>query len=88
MGSKSTIRFGLIGCGRVARFHADALTQLPGVELKAVCDMDPERVQTFASHYGIDPYTDYRALVRRPDIGVVCIATPSGDDPRIGMDAA
>lgn len=82
------VRFGLIGCGRVARYHAEALTRLSGVQLKAVCDVVPERAEAFAQRYGADPYLDHRALLERKDIDAVCIATPSGDHPRIGIDAA
>lgn len=82
------IRFGLIGCGRVARYHAEALTRIPGVKLQAVCDVLPERAEEFARRWGGDPYSDYRPLLDRQDIDVVSIATPSGDHPRIGVDAA
>lgn len=82
------VRFGIIGCGRVARYHAEALHKIPGVELKAVCDIVPERAQEFASRYSVDPYTDYRYLLDRKDVDVVCICTPSGDHPRHGMDVA
>lgn len=82
------VRFGIIGCGRVAKYHAEALRRIPGVELKAVCDIIPERAQEFASRYGADPYTDYRYLLDRKDVDVVCICTPSGDHPRHGIDVA
>jgi predicted dehydrogenase len=84
----ASVRFGIIGCGRVAKYHAEALRQIPGVELKAVCDIIPERAQEFASRYAADPYTDYRYLLDRKDVDVVCICTPSGDHPRHGMDVA
>ncbi|MGE5553666.1 MAG: Gfo/Idh/MocA family protein [Betaproteobacteria bacterium] len=82
------VSFGLIGCGRVARYHAEALTRIPGVKLRAVCDLVPERAEEFARRWGGEPYTDYRFLLDRNDIDVVSIATPSGDHPRIGVDAA
>lgn len=88
MDDVAIIGFGLIGCGRVARYHAEALRYIPGVELRAVCDIIPERTQDFAARYGADSYSDYRYLLERKDIDVVCIATPSGDHPRIGIDAA
>jgi predicted dehydrogenase len=37
------VRFGLIGCGRVARYHAQALTEIEGSELVTVCDIVPRR---------------------------------------------
>jgi len=82
------VRFGLIGCGRVARYHAQALTEIEGSELVAVCDIVPERADDFSRRYGGDAYYDYRGLLERKDVDVVCIATPSGDHPAIGIDAA
>lgn len=87
-GELPPVRFGIIGCGRVARYHAEALRRIPGVELKAVSDIIPDRAQDFASGYAADPYTDYRYLLDRKDIDVVCICTPSGDHPRHGIDVA
>ena len=82
------VRFGLIGCGRVARYHAQALTEIEGSELVAVCDIVPERADDFSHTYGGDAHYDYRELLERKDVDVVCIATPSGDHPAIGIDAA
>ena len=82
------LRFGLIGCGRVARYHAQALTEIEGSELVAVCDVVPERADDFSERYGGDAYYDYRELLERKDVDVVCIATPSGDHPAIGIGAA
>ncbi|MGE5482022.1 MAG: Gfo/Idh/MocA family protein [Bacteroidota bacterium] len=82
------VRFGLIGCGRVARYHAEALSRLAGASLVAVCDIQPERCGEFAARYGAQAYTDYRALLERDDLDVVNIATPSGDHPLIGAEVA
>jgi UDP-N-acetyl-2-amino-2-deoxyglucuronate dehydrogenase len=72
------LRFGLIGCGRVAPRHAESLAELPGAALVAVADVRESRAQRFAKQYGADPYTDYRLLLARPDIDVISICTPSG----------
>ncbi len=82
------LRLGLIGCGRVARYHAQALTEIEGSRLVAVCDIVPERADDFSRRYGGDAYYDHRELLERKDVDVVCIATPSGDHPAIGIDAA
>ena len=78
----------MIGCGRVARNHAQALTEVEGSKLVAVCDILPERADDFSRRYGGDAYYDYRGLLERKDVDVVCIAIPSGDHPAIGIDAA
>lgn len=82
------LRFGLIGCGRVAHYHARALAKLDDAELVAVCDTVPERAEEYARLYGGDALYDHRRLLDREDIDIVCIATPSGDHPLIGIDAA
>ncbi|MGQ9910022.1 MAG: Gfo/Idh/MocA family protein [Candidatus Flexifilum sp.] len=85
------LRFGIIGCGRVAPRHAQSLRDLRAthnVELVAVCDVIESRAQHFARTYGAEPYTDHHALLAREDIDVVSICVPSGLHSAIGQDAA
>ncbi|MGI6567290.1 MAG: Gfo/Idh/MocA family oxidoreductase [Firmicutes bacterium] len=70
------IRVALIGCGRVARVHADALAALEETELAAVVDIKPERAEAFGQHYGVKAYTDYRDVLKLDDVDAVQIATP------------
>ncbi|PXY36995.1 oxidoreductase [Prauserella flavalba] len=46
------MRAGVVGCGNVASNHAAAYRDLPGVELVACADVDPERAARFAATYG------------------------------------
>ncbi|MAS35800.1 MAG: oxidoreductase [Anaerolineaceae bacterium] len=85
--SKS-LRFGLIGCGRIAPHHARAIQGLPGAELTAVVDVIEERAYRFADDYGAEPHLDYQEMLRRPDIDVVSICTPSGMHAQMAIDAA
>lgn len=82
------VRFGLIGCGRVAHYHARALAKMEGAELVSVCDIVPERADEFSRVYGGDAAYDHRRVLDRSDVDAVCIATPSGEHPTIGIDAA
>lgn len=82
------LRFGLIGCGRVAPRHAQSLQQLSQAELVAVADVIESRAEHFHKDYGADPYTDYRALLDRKDIDVITICTPSGLHAQMGIEAA
>ncbi|MBM3852140.1 MAG: Gfo/Idh/MocA family oxidoreductase [Verrucomicrobia bacterium] len=71
--------FGLIGVGMIADFHARAITQIPGARLAGVTDCLPERCQAFCARHGVPYWTpDTDELVRRPDIDIVCVTTPSG----------
>lgn len=82
------MRFGIIGCGRIAPKHAESIVALPHAELAAVCDIMPEHAQAFADKYRAVPYTDYHEMLKRDDIDVVTIATPSGLHAEIGIAAA
>ncbi|WP_088188854.1 Gfo/Idh/MocA family oxidoreductase [Desulfosporosinus sp. FKA] len=88
MSEEKKIRFAIIGCGRIAPKHAESIAALPEAELVAVCDIVPEHAQNFADKYGAEPYTDYQEMLKRPDIDVVTIATPSGLHAEIGIAAA
>lgn len=81
------LRFGLIGCGRVAPRHAQSIAQLDETSLVAVADIKSNRAENFAQEYGADAYTDYRALLDRPDIDVVSICVPSGLHAQVTLDA-
>jgi len=72
------LRTALIGCGKVAGIHAEALTRSPLSELAAVCDRDRSRAAQFAAKYGGAPFTDLAALLRdaRPDAVIVCTPHP------------
>ncbi|MEO7865926.1 MAG: Gfo/Idh/MocA family oxidoreductase, partial [Sphingomicrobium sp.] len=76
----SSYRFGLIGCGHIARRHADLLSrgQVPGAALAAVCDIVPERAQAFGEKYGVASTTNLDDLLAKEDVDVACILTPSG----------
>lgn len=82
-----TIRFGLIGCGRVAPRHAQFLTQLSETELTAVADVKPSRAQNYAQKYNVPAYHTHQALLERDDINAVTICVPSGLHAQITLDA-
>lgn len=83
-----TLQFGLIGCGRIAPHHAKAIQSLPGARLAAVVDVIEERAYRFADEYGAEPYLDYTDMLRRTDVDMVCICTPSGLHAQMAIDAA
>lgn len=78
--NRSAIRFGLIGCGRIAKRHADLLGngQVAGAVLAGVCDSSRDRADAFASKYGVAADYDIDTFLAREDIDAVAILTPSG----------
>ena len=44
------LKFGLVGCGRIAKRHADllGLNQIQGAQLVCVCDVDKIKANKFS----------------------------------------
>jgi predicted dehydrogenase len=70
------IGYGVIGGGQFGELHARALSELPIVDLVAVCSRRPERARELAERYGARRwYTDYRQLVADDEIQAVHVVT-------------
>ncbi|MBL8089813.1 MAG: Gfo/Idh/MocA family oxidoreductase [Anaerolineales bacterium] len=80
------LRFALIGCGRIAKNHLGPLTEIQGAKLVAVCDLIPERAEGYAQKYNVLAYTNYHIMLKKENIDVVCILTPSGIHPQHTID--
>lgn len=75
----TSLGFGIIGSGMIADYHARAITDAAGARLAGVAGRNAAAVQALAERHGAPFHTtDVAALLARPDIAVVCIATPSG----------
>ncbi len=72
------LRFAIIGCGVIGRFHAEAITSLPDAQLVAVADVVPELAQKLAEAFHVTPYSDFQEMLAREHLDVVDICTPSG----------
>ncbi|RMH56449.1 MAG: gfo/Idh/MocA family oxidoreductase [Candidatus Hydrogenedentota bacterium] len=80
------MRFALIGCGRIAFRHVEALREIPEARLVAVCDLKSERAEAYAKEEGIPAYTNYHEMLSREEIDVVNIITPSGMHAEHALD--
>src|SRR6185312_15625715 len=83
---ESQIRFAIVGCGRVAGNHLDAIARLPRAAIAAVCDLDIARARAYSDTFGAPWYTNYHEMLLAEAIDVVSIATPSGMHPRHAVD--
>ncbi|QTM99014.1 gfo/Idh/MocA family oxidoreductase [Sediminibacillus dalangtanensis] len=73
------INFGVVGCGRVAGVHTEAIAEADHANLYALCDIDHNRIRKYADHYQVENvYTDFEAMLRNPAVDVVNICTPHG----------
>jgi predicted dehydrogenase len=72
------IRFGIVGTGAIAPFHAKAIQSIEGAQLIGVASRTRENAQRFAQDHGASfVAADALELVRHPQIDAIAITTPS-----------
>lgn len=75
--ASAVVRVGLLGYGAIGHEHSRAVQAVPGLELTAVCDTDPARVDAALAYApGARGHTDADALVADPDVDLVVVSTP------------
>ncbi|MEO8448316.1 MAG: Gfo/Idh/MocA family oxidoreductase [Gemmatimonadota bacterium] len=67
------LRVGLIGLGNVAVAHLEGYRRLTQIKVVAGADVRAVRAAEIAERYGFVPYTDYRELLRREALDIVCV---------------
>jgi predicted dehydrogenase len=71
------IRWGILGCGKIARKFASDLQWVKNAELLAVAARKQASADSFASDFSVKyVHGNYQALVENPEVDVVYIATP------------
>lgn len=80
MTNSSEIRFGLVGCGRISKRHAEllGLGQIEGARLAAVCDIDPAKAEATGTRFKVPWFTDMHEMMKKAELDAVTILTPSG----------
>ena len=74
---RAPVRIGMLGYGAIGHEHAEAVSATAGLELAAVCDPVPARVQA-ARAYAPDlrGYADAADLLADDDVDLVVVSTP------------
>jgi predicted dehydrogenase len=79
--SRLPLRFGIIGCGALGLVHAQRLSAMPGVEVVAVSDPDPQAMQRVAASVStssaVASFADYNELLKTAKIDAICINSPN-----------
>ncbi len=71
-----TVRFGLLGAGRIGKVHARAISGNPSARLVAVADAFPAAAEALAADYGCAIQT-IEAIEASDEIDAVVICTPT-----------
>ena len=83
-----TVRYALIGCGRISPNHI-AAAKSNNLEFTGLCDIDEEMMRDKAVKFdlkGVSQYTDYREMLKAEKPELVAIATESGKHAAIALD--
>jgi UDP-N-acetyl-2-amino-2-deoxyglucuronate dehydrogenase len=88
MNESTPVRIALVGCGRIARNHFDAIAKIPELQLTAVCDIVEARAREAGERAGVPWYTAYGKMLEQAACDIVAVCTPSGLHPAHGMQAA
>jgi len=83
-----SVRIGLVGCGRIAKRHADLLGNgnIKNAELAAVCDIKEDRAKEYNETYKVPCYFDMHKMMENEDIDLIAVLTPSGMHARNVLD--
>lgn len=71
-----TVRFAILGAGRIGLVHGQAIHETPGAELVAIADPFPDAVQAAQAKFGGDIRT-IDAIEASDDVDAVVICTPT-----------
>jgi predicted dehydrogenase len=87
MASEKPIRVAIIGLGFGAEF-IPIYQKYPGAEIHAICRRDRKGLDECGERYGIKArYTDYRELLKDPDVDAVHINSPIPDHAWMSVEA-
>jgi predicted dehydrogenase len=83
------IKAAVVGTGIFGSFHVRAYSEIPYVEIAAVCDLNRERAERIAAEYHIPQvYTDHKKMFAECGCDFVSIATPDHLHAQVAIDAA
>ncbi len=83
------VRFALVGCGRIAASHFDAVrAHAPDCELTDVCDVDPAALAVAVARTGAQGHASFTAMLANCSADCIVLTTPSGLHPAQAVEAA
>ena len=90
MSGQNTIKFGVIGTGRIGKIHAENLaTRIPGASVKSIADIALDSAQETAVKLHVPVVTaDYHEILADPEIVAVAICSSTDTHAKIIIEAA
>lgn len=85
----TSVRWGMVGPGRIAEALVGDFAHVPDAEVVAVGSRSSDRARAFADRHNIGrAYGSYREIIADPDVDVLYIATPHPQHLALGVEAA
>ncbi|NWF52084.1 MAG: Gfo/Idh/MocA family oxidoreductase [Nitrospirae bacterium] len=78
------VRVGVIGVGYLGQHHARIYSDIEGVELAAIADIDENKAYSLAEKFGCKTYSDYRKIL--PMVDAISIVTPTTSHYNIALE--
>lgn len=69
------LRMGIIGMGKMARFHAEWISENKDIQLVAICEKNIERHKEIKEIYKIPVYSDVDEFLKLKDLDIAVIVT-------------
>ncbi len=82
------IGIGILGCGNVAKIHAEAILRVPALKLISACSDTRQTAERLASRYGVPASNDLDSFLADPALQAVTICSPSGTHGELGCAVA
>ena len=71
------LKVAVVGTGVMGKFHVRNYSEIPEVELAAVCDVNEKEGKAIASNFNCRFYKDYRDLAKNEELDIVSVAVPT-----------
>lgn len=76
----------MIGYGAIGFEHGEAISHVPGLEYRAVCDRNPARLKEAERVFpGIKTFDDLAEVAADPEIGLVIVSTPPNTHAAVAL---
>jgi predicted dehydrogenase len=82
----ASLRFGLVGAGRIAQSYVQAFRETPNARLVAVADVNPSAAAAMAAQCGCRAFESHLDLAGSGDVDAVIVATPPSAHGPVSVD--
>src|SRR5262245_21291820 len=81
-----TMKFGLVGAGRIAHAYAEAFAYSQQARLVAVADVRADAARALAEGFDCQHYDSHQAMLHNCEVDAVVVCTPPATHPEVCLD--